>query len=166
MKVTGRFVFFWGDVPFTNFTVRRFLYKGRYFFSSEQAFMWEKAVTFGDRNSARTIEATIKPQLVKRLGRQVKPFDPEKWSNISEEIMYNVVKAKFDAIPEFKERLLYEEFRGKTFVEASPFDRIWGIGFDDLEPELHEKEWGENRLGKILTKLRDQYIEELKIGRI
>ena len=45
---------------------------------------------------------------------------------------------------------------------ASPNDRIWGIGFNSEDAMDHQDEWGANRLGKALMKVRDKlrYVEE------
>lgn len=65
--------------------------------------------------------------------------------------MEQTIKAKFDQNPELKSLLLSSEFDGKTFVEASPFDRIWGIGYDENHALQNISDWGENLLGKTLT---------------
>ena len=43
----------------------------------------------------------------------------------------------------------------KTFAEASPYDKIWGIGLAETDPNsTNPEKWiGENRLGKCLNKL-------------
>lgn len=38
--------------------------------------------------------------------------------------------------------------------QASPEDRIWGVGFDAANAESHRNEWGENRLGKAIMAAR------------
>lgn len=47
-------------------------------------------------------------------------------------------------------------------VEASPFDRVWGVGLGADNPRIDDPaSWrGSNLLGKILTKLRDELIAE------
>jgi len=54
------------------------------------------------------------------------------------------------------------ETKGTTIVEASPYDTIWGIGMAEDHPDvMDEAKWkGENLLGKALTELRDELIEE------
>ena len=48
----------------------------------------------------------------------------------------------------------------KTLVEASPYDNIWGIGIS-VKDAFEGKEWqGNNLLGKLLTKLRDEKLKE------
>lgn len=44
--------------------------------------------------------------------------------------------------------------------QASPRDRIWGIGFAAEEAEGRRAEWGENLLGKALMRVRERLREE------
>lgn len=164
MKVTDDYVFFWGDEPFTNFTpCPNLRYLGIDWKSTEQAFMWIKAVTFKDFDTAQKIRKAETPKEAKKLGRSVKNFKTDIWSKESYNHMKQLVDIKFRTNPEFMAALLNPSFDGKTFVEASPYDKIWGIGFRAQEaaamvaPGDRERLWGENKLGKILTELREVY---------
>jgi len=42
----------------------------------------------------------------------------------------------------------------RELVEASPLDRIWGIGFKESEAERNRYRWGENLLGWALVHVR------------
>lgn len=167
MKVTDKYVFFWGDEPFTNFTpCKNLKYLDLDWKSTEQVFMWLKAVEFKDFEIAKKIRAAATPKEAKKLGRQVHNFDGEHWSSVSYDYMKMVVDIKFRSDPDFMKVLINPIFFDKTFVEASPYDRIWGIGMKESEAVWKTQGWGENRLGRILTELRDQYIEELKAVRV
>jgi len=44
----------------------------------------------------------------------------------------------------------------KIIVEASPNDRIWGIGYSEKYAIENIDNWGENLLGKIITELASE----------
>lgn len=48
-------------------------------------------------------------------------------------------------------------------MEASPYDTIWGIGLDEEDArEIPIPEWkGQNLLGKILTEVRDEFLDNI-----
>ena len=41
-------------------------------------------------------------------------------------------------------------------MKASPYDRIWGIGFSAANAGANTDHWGENLLGKALMRVRDR----------
>lgn len=45
-------------------------------------------------------------------------------------------------------------------VEASPLDKIWGVGLAEDDPKIkHRQNWkGKNLLGEILTRIRDELL--------
>jgi ribA/ribD-fused uncharacterized protein len=45
----------------------------------------------------------------------------------------------------------------KILVEASPYDKVWGVGLAASDTDiLDETKWkGENLLGKVLTEVRE-----------
>jgi ribA/ribD-fused uncharacterized protein len=61
--------------------------------------------------------------------------------------------AKFSQNPKLLEWLLKQEGQ---FVEASPYDKIYGIGLRSSDPRAHDpKQWqGLNLLGKALNKVK------------
>ncbi len=63
--------------------------------------------------------------------------------------------AKFSQNPELKKLLL--ETGDRAFVEASPFDKIWGIGLTANKPAAYDRaRWkGLNLLGDILNEVRN-----------
>lgn len=40
--------------------------------------------------------------------------------------------------------------------QASPTDRIWGVGFGAANAGENREQWGENRLGKAMMAVRDR----------
>ena len=123
-----------------------------YFRTSEHAMMWRKALLMGDHTTANTILKTINPAIVKKLGRQVKPWNEHLWNTQREQIMYECCLAKFTQNKELKKELLAT---GEAMlVEASPYDSIWGIGITEREARSGVQSKGLNLLGKALMKVR------------
>jgi len=46
-------------------------------------------------------------------------------------------------------------------VEASPFDRIWGVGFGEEDAKENREKCGLNLLGKSLRRARQRISEEV-----
>lgn len=159
MRVTEKHIFFWGEFP-SNWHPARFVVerdgKKLEFFNSEQYFMYEKAVVFGDEVTAMRILFEGKdPKKAKTLGRQVKNFDGKVWEKVRYQIMVYANMHKYLQNKDLREKLLSEEFDGKKFVEASPLDGIWGIKCDEATALDDESNWnGLNLLGKALDEVR------------
>lgn len=149
-------VAFWGS-EFSNFHKCKFTYLGIEFKSSEQAFMYEKALYFKDKETADLILKAKTPKDAKALGRQVKGFNSEQWSEVCEDIMYNVVLAKFCQNEYLARLITRRDLLDKTFVEGSKYDFIWGCGIEWNNPIIDdENKWkGKNLLGKVLCRVRD-----------
>lgn len=161
MKVTDKYVFFWSGL-FSNFAPIKegIKFDGFRFPTSEHVFMYIKAKTFNDNEIAEKIKSAPDPKTAKSLGRKVRGFNEEVWKKHRDNAMKTAVQLKFDASSEFRNELLKEKYRNKTFVEASPYDCVWGIGMSMDDPNVNnEHAWrGLNLLGNILTKLRDENI--------
>lgn len=113
--------------------------------------MHQKAIAFNDSETAHKILCEYLPANQKKLGREIKNFNEKKWDEIKYNLVKRGLKEKFNQNPQLKRNLL--KFRGYQFVEASPKDRIWGIGFGENDAIKNIENWGENLLGKILTEL-------------
>ncbi len=159
MKITDEYVFFYKDwlsnYQRTKFDVE---WKGvKYTFTStEQGFMYIKAITFGDNVTAQKILNTDDPNRCRKLGRQVKGYNDAEWAKIRYDVFYTLNWAKYTQDKKLQEKLLDPQFDGKKFVEASPIDKIWGIGYAEDNPniEFTDMYWGKNYLGRILTNIR------------
>lgn len=164
------YVFFWAGT-FSNFYPAMFtvkyisiegnIYSGETFNCTEQYYMYCKALTFGDFETAEAILKATTPKEQKRLGRQVKGFDADFWNQVSRGHMYDANYAKYKQNPGgcLKELFATE---GKTLVEASPYDLIWGIGLAEEAAKVTPADkWpGTNWLGQVLTELRDNLLAE------
>jgi len=157
-----KFTFFWSG-PFSNWYPSPFEIDGVTYNCTEQHMMAEKARMFGDTESLDRIMSAVDPSDQKRYGRQVKGFDKDKWDAAARDIVYKGCYAKFTQHGGLKQTLL--STAGTTLVEASPKDRIWGIGLHKGDPRAQKREtWaGTNWLGEVLTKVREKILEEEKI---
>ena len=161
----SKFTFFWGnESPFSNWHKSDFVYKGIKFCTSEQAMMWEKALLFGDREIAEEILKTRNAKVQKELGRAVKGYVDAEWNAVREQIVFNILVNKFIQNESMLAHLLRT---GDTIiVEASPYDKVWGIGLGENDPRAHDPaQWqGTNLLGKVLTELRETLKREYNLS--
>lgn len=135
--------------------------------------MYHKAATFNDTDTMALILSEPHPANQKKLGKGVKNFDDEVWDKVKYAVVLKGNKFKFaqcDAADddgwvyggeggkEGEERVSLRRLLSATgereLVEASRFDRVWGIGFKEEEAEAHREEWGENLLGRVLMETR------------
>ncbi len=149
----NKYKFFWNG-PFSNWYPSDFTYNGIFFTCAEQAMMCEKAITFNDLEIAKDILRSRLPNEQKALGGKVKNFDPAIWDEIKYEKVKEILRAKFTQNRHLLDLLIRN--KGLEFVEASPYDRIWGIGYDEQSALGNIDDWGENLLGKILTELSNE----------
>ena len=152
---TDQFVFFWKPpAVFGQWTRSRFAVDGVFYSCGEQYMMAEKARLFGDAEVCRRIMETDDPRRHKRLGRSVRGFTEARWVQHREAIVTRGNLAKFSQNPALKQALLETEAR--TLVEASPLDRIWGIGLRSTDPRAQDpSQWlGLNLLGEDLMRVR------------
>jgi ribA/ribD-fused uncharacterized protein len=154
-RVTDTHVYFWGDPTLSNWGPAEFDYKGEHFYNSEQAFMWEKALCFGDETIASEILSTSNPKNAKDLGRMVRNYNESEWAKKRYDAMLDVCIAKFSQNEHRLETLLSTGDR--ILVEASPYDKVWGVGLHWTGDEiLNEGNWqGQNLLGKVLMEVRE-----------
>ena len=165
IRVTDKHVFFWNGWPSNwHHSIFTAEYEGKEyeFHNSEQYFMFVKAKTFGDEEIAeRIINEGKDPKVAKALGREVKNYNDKVWNEKRYEVMLEANYLKYTKCPKLQEALLGERYKGKGFVEGSPYDRIWGIGIHKDAASDDESTWkGQNLLGKVLDEVRDRIIAE------
>jgi len=160
-----KFVFFWGHTPARHdgqigthvlsqwwnhpFQVGRVGYP-----TAEHFMMAEKARLFGDEQRLAEILAATSPGAAKAAGRRVVGFDEAVWCDNRVEIVTRGSVAKFSSSPDLRRFLLGTGDR--VLVEASPRDRVWGIGLDEHHPDApYPSRWrGLNLLGLALMRAR------------
>lgn len=160
------YLLFWGHTPkrpgtidqscLSNWYPASFELAGQAYATSEHYMMAEKARLFGDDESLRAILAAATPGEAKKLGREVKGFQGECWEERRSEIVVHGCAAKFGQNAELGSFLLATGER--VLVEASPYDRIWGIGLPAGAPDaLVPGKWrGLNLLGFALMEVRER----------
>ena len=123
---------------------------------AEQYMMYNKAKLFLDWDMADEILKAKNPRDQKALGRKVLNFSMRAWDGVARDIVYEGNLLKFSQNAELKKLLLATE--GRTLVEASPWDKIWGIGLSIKDAvNLDPKHWpGKNWLGIALTEVREE----------
>ncbi|KFE99434.1 hypothetical protein IX39_01840 [Chryseobacterium formosense] len=163
-KETLNFLFFWGHTVkdeitkacFSQWFPFEFHENGIVYKTAEHYMMAGKAKLFNDMEILEKILNAATPNQAKSLGRKVKNFDPQFWDDHKYEIVKQGNLLKFSQNKGFKEFLLSTE--DKILVEASPYDKIWGIGMLETDRQAENpQQWnGENLLGFALMEVRDE----------
>lgn len=148
-----KFTPFYGGV-FSQWYAVDLLLNGVAYNCAEQYMMAQKARLFGDHSMLDAIMKTNDPSEQKALGKRVQGFDVAQWESVARDVVMRANLSKFADNPKLRAKLLLTE--GTALVEASPTDRIWGIGLHENDPRVHfRNQWqGRNWLGQVLTDLR------------
>ncbi len=114
-----------------------------------------------DKTKIKQILTETEPKIIQGYGRQIDNFNQNEWDKHKLGIMYRGLELKFGQNPAILDKLLKTE--NKTLYEANKHDRYWGIGFDvengiKKEQDRHSEEFGKNKLGELLMKLRDSLL--------
>jgi ribA/ribD-fused uncharacterized protein len=152
---TATMVLFWQPpAVFGQWTPAPFTVDGVAYICAEQYMMAEKAGLFGDDDTRAKILASASPREHKVLGRQVAGFKSAIWDRECLDIVVTGNHAKFSQNPAMKAALLATG--DKLLVEASPLDKIWGVGLRADDPKIHDRsQWqGKNLLGEALMRVR------------
>ncbi|MBB5891157.1 NADAR domain-containing protein [Kutzneria kofuensis] len=169
-----KYVYFWGHEPrrdgrigascLSQWWPAEFTVDGLTFPTAEHYMMHRKALLFGDEDTAARILRARHPNEAKTLGREVRGYDNEVWDANRFDVVVAGNLAKFG-----QHALLCRYLLGtsdRVLVEASPLDRIWGIGLTaDDDRAASPSTWlGANLLGFVLMAVREQLVGESLIG--
>ena len=149
MKITDKHVFFWNGI-----------------YSQ-----WHKSLMTIDKIVYNSCEPDMIAELImnesnpkeqKKYGRMIKGFDKATWDKNCLAIVYEGNLAKFTQNVELREQMI--STGNRIFVEASPFDTIWGIGLgEDAEGIDNPSYWqGLNLLGQALTLVKTKLLTDAK----
>lgn len=134
----------WGE--FSNFSLYPVVLCGKTWPTSEHYFQAQK---FEDKNYQEKIRKARSSMKAAELGRSRKVKIKRNWDRQKDNVMLEVVLAKFTQHIELKELLLST---GNTeLIEHAENDHYWGDGGNGE---------GKNKLGKILMKVRDKLRKE------
>ncbi len=124
--------------------------------SAEHWMMARKARLFGDAAGLAAVLAATSPGEAKAVGRTLRGYDEKWWRRARYEIVVAGNLAKFTQHPDLGDFL--RRTGPKVLVEASPHDRVWGIGVDATHDDVtHPARWrGLNLLGFALMDVRER----------
>ena len=160
-----KYIFFWGHKApatgvdsscFSQWFPIGFDIEDVHYKTAEHYMMAGKARLFGDDERLAAILASDTPGKARALGRQVRGFVDERWKEARAEIVIGGNVAKFGQDDALRAYLLAST--GRILVEASPLDRIWGIGLAaDDHRATDPRQWdGLNLLGFSLMVARER----------
>jgi ribA/ribD-fused uncharacterized protein len=153
LTIIDNYAFFLRQFP-SNWESSPFYLDGVKYLCVEQFMMAKKAELFNDTDCLNKIMKATNPAEHKKLGREIKNYDDEKWSKVRYNIVFEGTMCKYTQNEELKRLLM--DTGNLQLVEASPYDSIWGIGMDVNDENLMDTDkWGQNLLGKIITNVRE-----------
>ncbi|WP_225823190.1 NADAR family protein [Streptomyces naphthomycinicus] len=164
-----KYLHFWGHRPrpdgrigascLSQWWPSPFVVDGVEYATAEHWMMAGKARLFGDAEAERRVLAAEHPAAAKKAGRLVRGFDETVWQRERFRIVVEGSVHKFAADDGLGMFLLNTGDR--VLVEASPVDRIWGIGLAaDDEAAADPQRWrGPNLLGFALMEARARLAE-------
>lgn len=150
--------YFWSGIFsqffMTNGHICQFTLDGVAYNCAEQYMMHQKAVLFNDDITAAQIMKAIEPGKQKALGRKVAGYTDKIWNKHKFDIVVKGNMAKFGQNKGLCRKMFHTA--DAKFVEASPFDRIWGIGLDEAAARKTDPSaWpGQNLLGLALDQVK------------
>ncbi|MES4889097.1 NADAR family protein [Streptomyces sp. NPDC096012] len=160
------YLHFWGHRPLPDGRIgpsclsqwwpSPFVADGVEYATAEHWMMAGKARLFGDAEAERRVLAAAHPSEAKKAGRLVRGFDEAIWERERFGIVVEGGVHKFAADDDLRMFLLGTGDR--VLVEASPVDRVWGIGLAATDEAASDPErWrGPNLLGFALMRTRER----------
>lgn len=166
--------------PFSNWYLAPFLApmpvqhnetEGLIFFSClEQYLMLSKAILFGDKDSESAIMSVDDPREHKKIGRKVKNYDENMWSQRRQTALVTGLRYRFglsvcggpvNTMAAARDLRMLIDTGTTEIVEASPYDSVWGVGKNVAEASNGKKVPGAlNLLGKCLMHIRGEAMDD------
>ncbi|MFG2636902.1 NADAR family protein [Streptomyces sp. NPDC048362] len=161
-----KYLHFWGHRPrpvggigascLSQWWPSPFVVDGVRYATAEHWMMAGKARLFGDAEVERRVLQAAHPSEAKKAGRLVRGFDDAIWRRERFAVVVEGSVHKFAADGDLRAFLLGTGDR--VLVEASPVDRVWGIGLAATDEAASDPErWrGPNLLGFALMEARER----------
>jgi ribA/ribD-fused uncharacterized protein len=148
---------------FSNMSEHRIAVDGTQFPTVEHYFQAMKAKEFKDDEIYEKIVKAKTSKAAKALGKKVKGFEKEVWDSKKDDIMRLGIRTKFIQHPELRKQL--QETGERMIGEADARNTYWGIGTSQTsEKSKHPEKWrGQNKIGKILMELRQEFQENTPV---
>ncbi len=150
MKESKEKILFWNDDGeygcFSNFAIYTIMYNEELWPSTEHAY---QAAKFDEEKIIQEIFKAKTPLGAFNIGRDPKNILKKDWFETRIKVMEEIVREKIKQYPEIGKKLI--ETGDREIIEASPIDSFWGWGPDKK---------GENNMGKIWMKLREEIINK------
>ena len=127
---------------FSNFAPFALELDGEHWPTSEHYYQAQK---FTDPGLQARIRTAKKPIIAKKLAEKHRGKIRPDWDAVKDEIMYRVVRCKFESHRELRE--LLRATGDEDIVEAAPTDYYWGVGSEGT---------GQNKLGRIIERIRHE----------
>jgi ribA/ribD-fused uncharacterized protein len=112
-----------------------------------------QAQKFADPQLRQKIRKAEKPAIAKNLADKHKAAIRPDWDAVKDEVMYRAVRRKFELHAELRALLLATG--EEDIAESAPNDYYWGVGREGT---------GQNRLGKIIERIRAELSSSTKPG--
>ena len=150
-------IVFHGELsPWSNFHRSPFQLNGHTYHSTQQWIQFQKAMLFGDSNTANEILRSDTPQECKRLSHYIHGVDHSKWHTEGYDLCLDGLREKFRQNKDLCTMLKTTE--PKILAEAS-VDKTWGTRVSIRDSQaLNINKWhGTGWLSNMLTIIRDEY---------
>ena len=111
--------------PLSNWYPCKLVFKGHTFESSEQAYQWQKASYCKDDSAAEKLLFTTSPREAKDIGSIVTGLRGCDWEKKKNEVMHQILLAKFRDNGDLKKQLLDT---GDIALAEAGRDTHWAVG--------------------------------------
>lgn len=141
----NREMYQWDILPLDNFSSFGLIMDGEYFQTSEHAFQYLKFIDT-NKDIANKIKESFSPNEARNIAHKNKKYRLPNWKDVKYQNMEKVLRLKVEQNPIVKEVLLNTK---DYFIAENCID-------EDTDWGLDNNNQGNNNLGKIWMKIRDE----------